>query len=359
VSATGHVVLIGAGHAHLHVIDGAARLRGAGLDVTLVAPATFDYSGTAAGVAVGALPLGAGRIDVSALARRRGVAHEVGRATGLDPHRRRVRLEDGSELAYTLVSLNIGSVTDTTTSAVDGAVATKPLAELQQLRDRMAELSRRSRPRVAVVGAGASGLELAGNIAARLGPAAQVTLFDPAAHAASGLPRAAAHRAVRLLRDRGVLPRAEGVRLAAADHVVTQRGREGQDLVIAATGLRAPSLITETGLGDARGVPVRGDLRHRQHDDVLAAGDCARFLPRPLPPLGVYGVRAGPVLLEGLIALQHGRRPPTFRPQRHALRILDLGDGRGLASRGRWWYEGRAALRLKRRIDDRWLARYR
>jgi NADH dehydrogenase FAD-containing subunit len=359
VSATGHAVLVGAGHAHLHLIDQAARLREAGLDVTLVAPGTFDYSGTAAGVATGALPPTAGRIDVAALARRRGVPHEIGRASGLDPGRRRVRLEDGRDLSYTLVSLNIGSVTDTTTPEVEGAVVTKPLAELRMLRTRLAALTALRRPRVAVVGAGASGLELAGNISARLGPRARVTLFDPAAGAAAGLPRAAARRAVRLLHARGVRPRAERVYLAADDHVVTWKGREAQDLVVVATGLRAPSMISDSGLGDARGVPVRGDLRHARHEDVLAAGDCARFLPRPLPPLGVYGVRAGPVLLEGLVALHQGRRPPTFHPQRHALRILDLGAGRGLASRSRWWYEGRAALQLKRRIDRRWLVRYR
>ena len=41
-----------------------------------------------------------------------------------------------------------------------------------------------------------------------------------------------------------------------------------------------------------------------------------------------------------------------------AARGHDLGDGRGLAVRGRWWWEGRAALWLKRRKDRRWLARY-
>jgi NADH dehydrogenase FAD-containing subunit len=360
VSDRGRVVLLGAGHAHLHVIDRAETLRRAGVELTVVAPARFDYSGMAAASATGALPPDAGRVDVAALARRRGVAHVVARATSVDAARRLVHVEDGTRLTYTAVSLNVGSVTSGGNLEVgDGAVVTKPLADLRRLEQRLRGLAPRGRCRVAVVGAGASGLELAGNIAARLGSAAEIFLFDPTAGAGAGLPRAAATRAVRILAARGVRPRAERVLQVAGDHVVTARGHEPTDLVVVATGLTAPPLVVASGLGDERGVPTGADLRHVGHHDVFAVGDCAHFLPRPLPPLGVYGVRAAPVLLAGLLALHQGRALPAFEPQRHALRILDLGAGRALAARGRWWYEGPGALGLKRRIDRRWLARYR
>jgi NADH dehydrogenase FAD-containing subunit len=355
-----HVVLVGAGHAHLHVIDRVEVLRAAGAEVTLVAPATFDYSGMAAANATGALPADAGRVDVAGLARRRGVPHVIGRASTVEAGRRLVHIEGGGRLTYTALSLNVGSVTGGGMLEIgDGVVVTKPLADLGCLRERLRVLARWRRCRVAVVGAGASGLELAGNIAARLGASAEIGLFDPAAGRGAGLPRGAAARAVGILAARGVRPRAERVHRAAGDHVVTRRGAERMDLVVVATGLAAPPLVVDSGLGDERGVQTGADLRHVSHRDVFAVGDCAHFLPRPLPPLGVYGVRAAPVLLAGLQALHQGSHPPVFEPQRHALRILDLGAGRALATRGRWWYEGPGALALKRRIDRRWLARYR
>jgi hypothetical protein len=40
-----------------------------------------------------------------------------------------------------------------------------------------------------------------------------------------------------------------------------------------------------------------------------------------------------------------------YRPQRQWLSIMDLGDGTGLAMRGRFWWMGRSALALKRRLD--------
>jgi hypothetical protein len=38
--------------------------------------------------------------------------------------------------------------------------------------------------------------------------------------------------------------------------------------------------------------------------------------------------------------------------------VLNLGDGTGLAVRGRSWWYGRAALRVKTSIDRRWMAGY-
>ena len=131
------------------------------------------------------------------------------------------------------------------------------------------------------------------------------------------------------------------------------------DLALVAAGLRAPELLAAIGLGDERGVPVRATLQHQDRDEIYAAGDCAHFLPEPLARIGVHGVRQGPVLHASLMA-RVGEGPlPEYQPPRTTLAILDLGGGVGLAVRGRWWVFGRAALRLKRFIDRRWLKIYR
>ncbi len=96
-------------------------------------------------------------------------------------------------------------------------------------------------------------------------------------------------------------------------------------------------LLAELGLSDENGVPVRATLQHVDRDEAYAVGDCARFLPGPLPRIGVHGVRQGPVLKRILLARLRGECLPVYQPQRRALSILDLGDGVGLAVRGRWW----------------------
>lgn len=346
------LLLVGSGHAHLHLVDRAAGLA-PHYDVVLVAPRWFHYSGTASAVATGDLPEDAGRVDVAALAARRRVRHVVGRVVDLDPVARTAVADDGTTLGFDVVSLDVGSVVAPAGLELAGGpsvVPVKPLPGLSALRETPGR-------RVTVVGAGTSGLELAAHAAAT---GARVTLLEGGPGLGAGLPSGAVRRLRRRLDARGVVVRtgvevdrvgATGTRLRGGEEVA-------HDLVVVATGLAAPPELARWGLGDHDGVPVRATLQHRDHDHVLAAGDCARFLPRPLPRVGVHGVRQGPVLLDGLLARAAGGPLPAYEPQDTWLSVLDLGGGRGLAVRGRWWWEGRAALGLKRRIDRRWLAQY-
>ncbi len=364
-SARERVLLVGAGHPHLHVVTCAPALRAAGTDLIVLAPVDFHYSGLASAVAAGAQPPEAARIDVAALCRRHGVEHRVGRFATIDPEQRTIGTEDGGTLGYDRVSFNLGSVVAPGGMRLDPDVpAVKPFERLSVFVDRLDELDASATPRrpvrISIVGGGPSGLELAGQLAARLRTRGLIRLLERDERPGAGLPVGARRRSVRRLMERNVEIRVRShVEQVAADHLVVNGQRQDHDLAMVATGLSAPPTVLEAGLGDARGIPVRATLQHVDHDEVYAVGDTAYFTPGPLPRLGVYGVRQGPVLVASLLAARTGAPLPPFEPQREALRIVDLGAGRALAARGRWWTEGRGSLLLKRRIDERWLARYR
>lgn len=356
-----HVVLVGAGHTHLHVITRAATLRAAGVELTVLAPATFFYSGLAIATATGVSPPGANRIDVAALCARHDVPHHDVLVDDLDAAARRVRGDDGTWHAYDRISFNVGSsVPGPPVPTGDGVLRVKPLASLDELPARLATLADRDPVRISIVGAGATGCELAAHLGTRLQGRGRITVHDRGDGPVPAFPDAARKRAHRRLVERGVrFDLHADVTALADDGVVTTSGRHPADLVVLATGLQASPLGQRLGLGDARGIPVRATLQHVDDDEVLAVGDCSRFTPRPLPRIGVYGVRAAPVLVEVLLALHRGRTPPTFDPQRRALQILDVGDGVSIGARGRWWVESRWMHRLKLRIDHAWLDRYR
>jgi NADH dehydrogenase FAD-containing subunit len=354
------LLLVGAGHAHLHLIERAEPLRQAGFDVTLVAPREFHYSGLATAVATGAMPADAATIDVAALAARRGVHHLVDRAVGCDPTRRVVTPEGGGDVGYDLVSFNVGSVVATGPLEIGpGVGAVKPFDRLFAFSTWSAWTRSDGRFRISIVGGGPTGLELAGQLSARFGDRGTVTMFDRE-RPGVGLPAGGRRRVLRLLRRRGVQLRPGAmVRSVELDHLVVDGERHEHDTVVIATGLTPTSFASDSGLGDARGIPVRATLQHLDHDDVYAVGDAAHFTPGPLPKLGVHAVRQGPVLERSLLARQAGRTLPIYEPRRYALQILDLGGGTALATRGRWWAEGPLLRRLKLAIDGRWLARYR
>ena len=359
------LLLVGAGHSHLYVVKHAAALVAAGYRVTLLAPRYFHYSGLASATAAGTVAQNDGRIDVAALAQRAGITFHEGTLVSLDRDRRVASTADGVEIPYDVLSLNIGSVVAQSGLLVDDAVLrVKPLSSLNGLGDLLASVSAgTARPdsgvRVTVVGGGATGLELAAHLAVRR-DVARVQLLEAGAHVGADLPDGARRRLEKLLAARGVVVRTGCpiTHLRAHASQCADGNELTHDAAILATGLAAPPLVSELGLGDDHGIPVRATLQHVDHDEIYAVGDCAHFLPRPLSRIGVHGVRQGPVLHASLLARVAGDPLPAYEPQRRALAVLDLGGGTALATWGRRWWGGPGALRLKRVIDRRWLRKY-
>ena len=353
------LVLVGAGHAHLHLVHEAARLRAAGLEVTLIAPRRFQYSGLASGVLSGALAADAAGIDVAALTTAFGVRHLPQPVTAIDRSARVLSLAGGATEPYDLLSLNIGSVAADPhgLAAHPGVWPVKPLARLFALRNQIETAITRdgSSPRIVVAGGGQSALEIAASLCGlleRQGIRPDVTLVAPVYGAA--LPPPARAGLLKRLTARGVTFRSGTVvgremqACRLADDVVLPC-----DSLVLATGLITPPLIADLAL------PVNDDGRLRLGPTlqsigdpaIFAAGDCAVIDGHARPAAGVFGVRAAPVLLNNLAAQGDARPSRSYQPQRRWLSIMDLGDGRGLAVRGRLWWLGRAALGLKRHLD--------
>ena len=351
------LLLVGAGHAHLHLIARARDLVGAGYRVRVLAPPSFDYSGVASATAAGALPATAGRIDVRALCALHPVDLVEATLVDLDVPGRLATTSTGETISYDVLSFNVGSVVDTHGLPVDDRVLrVKPLSDLAEL---SARLEASPGATITVIGGGSTGLELATHLSVRPG-VAHVRLVEAGPEIGADLPAGARRRLTRLLARRGVeVLTTTSVREVTGSEVVLASGVLTHDVALLATGLAAPPLLQRMGVGDPDGVPVTATLQHVDHPEIYAGGDCAHFTPQPLPRVGVHGVRQGPVLLESLLARTRGDTLPTYSPPARALSVLDLGDGVGLAVRGRWWWYGVAALWLKQRIDRRWLKKYR
>lgn len=353
------LLLVGAGHAHLHLVKNAAELAAAGYRVRLVAPRFFDYSGVASATAAGVLRRDTGRIDVQLLAEASGVEFYEGTLTGCDLDARLAVTCGDERLPYDVLSLNIGSVVAPAGMHVDPAVLrVKPLSDLAGLDARLRNAGPAGAT-VTVVGGGSSGLELAAHLSVRP-DVEHVRIVESGCTIGADLPDGARVRVERLLTERGVgIHTGLAVRELGERQLLCEDGAQlTHDVALLAVGLTAPPLLAELGLGDGRGVPVRATLQHVARDEIYTAGDCAHFLPESLPRIGVHGVRQGPVLLQSLLARSQGAALPIYSPQQRALSILDLAGGVGLAVYGERWWCGSAALRLKRYIDRRWLTIY-
>ncbi|WP_181358960.1 FAD-dependent oxidoreductase [Pseudothauera lacus] len=362
------LVLLGGGHAHVHVLDRLAAERPGGVEVVLVSPhARQLYSGMVPGWIAGEYAIEACALPLAALAARAGVRFVQQAALRLDAGARCLWLADGSTLEWDVLSIDVGSVSRGAElpGAAGYALAVRPLEGFVARLDAALQAAAASPHGLAIVGGGAAAVELAFACAARLrgggakGPALQ--LLGAAARPLAGMPAIVQWRAAALLREQGIRWRghsrvvaidAQGVRLDCGSHLPAAQ-------IILAAGAAAPRWLGEGGLAtDAAGfVAVDACLQSLSHPGVFAAGDCAA-LPQGRPKSGVYAVRAGPPLAENLLRALRGAPLQAWSPQRRALYLIRHDDGAALGAWGAlgWW--GRWSGRWKRRIDCAFIARF-
>jgi selenide,water dikinase len=374
VSETGarHLVLVGAGHAHVEVLRAFGRNRPCNMRMTLITrEAASPYSGMLPGAIAGHYRRDETEIQVAPLARFAGAELIVDEVTSLDAQARLVHRKAGPPIAYDFLSLDIGSTPNIgdVPGAAAHAIPVKPIDGFFARFDRLhADVLAGRIQRLALVGGGAGGVELLLAVAHRLrrdrpGQPLELTLISGSERILDGfsagfrrrIEAALAEQAIAVVagaRAVGVSP--NGVTLASGRFVAA-------DAVLWTTQASPASFLADAGLEcDEHGFLLVDEmLRAKEHPEISAAGDMIAFAPRALPKAGVYAVRAGPVLAHNLRASLAGTGLSPFRPQRRALVILATGPRHAVATGYGFTLEGDWVWRWKDRIDRRFMARFR
>lgn len=373
-AARSQLLLLGGGHAHIHLLRELARKPIAlprGVEIALVSPAAFHYY---SGMVPGYLSL---RYDASALAfdlRRlsaaAGARFVEAAADRIDTAARTVEA-GGESLSWDLLSLDIGSRAAgfATPGASAHAFTLRPMERAIELRRRAVELALQAAGRavaISVVGGGAAGVEVAlalDRLLRAKGSRPAVTIVERAPTILPEFPRGLRRHASKLLGSRGIEVRCgQAVAAVEADSVLLADGFHlSSALTVWIAGGAPPALLADSDLPlDRRGfLLVDATLRAVDGSFVFGAGDCVALAGHPeIAKAGVYAVREAPVLDHNLRAVLGGGRMQTFRPQSTFLALLDTADGRALWRWHRLWGYSRWAARLKRRIDGAFVRRY-
>ncbi|MFC3103033.1 selenide, water dikinase SelD [Salinisphaera aquimarina] len=363
------LVLAGGGHAHVEVLRRLGMTPVPGLRVTLVCPDMHTpYSGMLPGLIAGHYKADEMHIDLRRLARFAGAQIVPATVTGLDVERQHVEIGDRPALRYDLLSLNTGSTPawDSVPGAAEHVIPVKPVSTLTA---RLAAFERRwadagIAPRVAVVGAGAGGVELVLALAHRLrgtAHAPRLSLLTRSETVLAAHNKAVQHRFRRILAERAIDVHT-GQAVVGVDHdelTLADGTRHATDTVFWATSASAPEWLAGSGLTlDERGFLCVGDtLQSISHPNVFAAGDVAA-LPEPRPKSGVFAVREGPILADNLRRQARGHTLRRFKAQKKALALIGTGDRQAVASRDGITLAGKTPWRIKEWIDRRFMARY-
>ena len=370
------IVLVGGGHAHVHVLKAFGMRREPGVSVTLVTrDLATPYSGMLPGVIAGLYAREDAHIDLERLAAATGARLIHGEAVGIDRACKQVVLAAHPPIAYDLLSIDVGITP--ALAAIAGAdehgIAVKPigsfLAKFDALRARV--LALQGSRRIVVIGGGAGGVELVLSVRTRLVADAREAGRDGTdlsfALVTEGEILPTHHRRVRdvfrrVFAERGIAlhehRRAEEL---TPDAIRLQNARAiGADTVLLTTGAAPPAWFAETGLAlDPGGFLAVGPTLQTLNDpDVFAAGDCAGLVATPREKAGVFAVRAGPPLAANLRRRARGEALRAWRPQRRHLALISTGERYAVASRGWFTAEGAWVWMLKDWIDRRWIRQY-
>jgi len=371
------IVLLGAGHAHVGVLRMFGMKPVPGVRLTLITrQVDTPYSGMLPGMIAGHYSFDEAHIDVGPLCRFAGARLYHSAATGLDLAGKRVLCDNRPPVPYDLLSINIGSTPSTrdTPGASENAIPVKPidgfLARFEAARARI--LAAGTKARIAVIGAGAGGTELALSLERRLRRDASAAGFDPQGlqfaivtpgdEVLKGFPAAVRSRFTAEMARRGV-EIIIGARVARVDaqtlHLDGGARRDFDEIFWTTEAAPAPWLV-QTGLAlNERGfLSVSATLQSTSQEGVFAAGDIASIEGQSLPKSGVYAVRQGPVLAENLRRAVTGKPLKPYRPQRDALYLISTGEPYAIGTRNGVTFEGAWVWRLKDWIDRRFMAKF-
>ena len=347
------IVFAGGGHANLFSLRRTAELTRQGFDVVLIDPSEhLHYSGMATGVLSGSHAPHENRIDIRRLVESGGGHFVKGRVAQVLHRDRNLLLEDGRTIPYDAVSFCLGS------EAHGGgdAVPVKPVANLEGVRDRLLAPGSDAL-RVLVVGGGAAGCEVAVNVARLMrdsGIKGEMTLIEAGPDLLPTSPKPARRIMLGRLQAGGVeVILGQKANLQTGAVVLESGTRIEAGLILAATGVAPPDVFLRSHLttGDDGALWVNCHLQSPNDERIFGGGDAAAYRGVRLPQFGVFAVRQGPVLYHNLQAALRDEPLAPYKPQRHYLYILDLGDATGLAIYGPLTLRGRLPLRLKHRID--------
>ncbi len=362
-----HVVLVGAGNAHLVFLRRWRMSPWPGVAVTLVSEfAEIPYSAMVPGHIAGDYRWDEITLDLVRFCRSAGARFVAARVTAVDAAQRLVQLKDRAAISYDVLSLGLGSLPAEPNGCANGewSFFMRPLGPFTQQLERL-ETSLRDSPRpfhLVVVGGGVSGCELSLAIQKRLAKFADVrlTLLQSNRQLLPSFPDRAARLMTQRLRDAGLAVRLEACVVGGGpDRLRLSSGEEiACDGVLWATPAAPPDCLRSSGLSiDGSGFLRVGEtLQSLSHTEVFGTGDCVTFTPRPtLPRNGVHAVRQGRVLFDNVRELLHERPLAPFQPQWNCLCLMNTADGAAILSYGPFAIKTGFVRRLKNRIDRAWL----
>lgn len=361
IPLTRDLVLVGGGHTHALVLRRWGMNPLPGVRLTVINPGpTAPYSGMLPGFVAGHYTRDELDIDLIKLARFAGARLIAGKAIAIDPLAKTIRVPNRPPVAYDVAAIDVGITSEMPKLAgfADHAVPAKPLGVFASRWNDYRNTA--MTPKVAVIGGGVAGAELAMAMAYALRDMSpQVSLIDRGlvldgfdAPARNRLLAALEELNVTLVEHADVVEvRADVVRLADGTIIAS-------DFTTGAAGARPHDWVSDIGLDLFEGSLIVGPTLQTSDPDIFAVGDCAHLSHDPRPKAGVFAVREAPYLFDNLRARLSSGKLRNYHPQKDYLKLISLGGKSALAEKLGTARRGGLLWKWKNHIDRKFMTQF-
>ena len=362
------LVLVGGGHAHLTALLNIGLYVKRGHGVTVIGPSPYHYySGMGPGMLSGIYRPREVRFHVKKMVQDRGGAFLEDKVIRVDPVKKILFLQSEKQVPYDVVSFNTGSevpLHPILSTMQENIIPVKPVINLLKARHLIARTSVAGWMNFIIIGGGAAGVEVAGNLW-RLAQEARrkvEIILVAGRRLLGGFPDRARALILQSFSRRGMeVIEGNHAQEIKKESVVLSDGRTFFfDFAFIALGIKPSSVFRESSLpmGEDGGLLVNSHLQSVAHPEVFGGGDCISLSGQPLAKVGVYAVRQNPILTHNLLSALEGEGMQIFTPQKEYMLILNMGDGRGILWKKNFIWEGRLAFRLKDYIDRKFMRKF-
>jgi NADH dehydrogenase FAD-containing subunit len=361
-----HLVLIGDGAAHLHLMRELAACPWPSTHVTWIAPALRHvHLNLLPQWMAGRRPIEAITVPLQPLAQKAHITLIESDVLVLDAAQRQLSLSSGQQIAYDALSINASGTChrEAIAGAREHALFNRPVEHFIRLWAALVKLSTERQLNVVVVGHQVPAIELALAAQQRLGEQARVALVT---HGNALLPE---HPVLFQQRVKQALKRGQVTLFEADCEAVSQRQMQlGQGLRLAcdapilAIEPIAPTWLSSStlALDEKNQVLTHENMQSTSHPEVFVAGElAARHCPALEPARAWYPLRASvPALLLQLQRFLAGGVLTPVTTVERGWYALNLGPGQALARMGAYSASGRWVAGLKARADEQFLRRF-